>query len=164
VVALALGLGLGLGLKHHHHSEPSYKHKGPNVIVVMADDQGESTHRWSTVDFLLTSIRHASGFDVSHAEGQAAHWRTRCHVPEALLHSRLVSRLHTLCSNRQTKDALADFCSRCCPSRVNFLTGRAAHNTNGKKSGKALLALRSALTGDSDLRLSAIWWLEEVSR
>lgn len=36
-IALALGLGLGLGLKK---KSKSYNRKGPNVLVIMTDDQG----------------------------------------------------------------------------------------------------------------------------
>ena len=38
LVALALGLGLGLGLKKDH---PQTQNQGPNVLVIMTDDQGE---------------------------------------------------------------------------------------------------------------------------
>lgn len=37
VIALALGLGLGLGLKDGE--EPTLN-TGPNVLVIMSDDQG----------------------------------------------------------------------------------------------------------------------------
>ena len=43
VLALGLGIGLGLGLKtnHDHHHYPPASKKGPNVLVVMTDDQDE---------------------------------------------------------------------------------------------------------------------------
>ncbi len=40
LLALALGLGLGLGLKQHLDEPRATKNKGPNVLVIMSDDQG----------------------------------------------------------------------------------------------------------------------------
>jgi hypothetical protein len=43
LLALGLGLGLGLGLKKHDKSDQgAYNHKGPNVLLIMSDDQGPS--------------------------------------------------------------------------------------------------------------------------
>jgi hypothetical protein len=45
LLALGLGLGLGLGLKKHDKSDQGvYKHKGPNVLLIMTDDQGPFRH------------------------------------------------------------------------------------------------------------------------
>jgi hypothetical protein len=38
LLALALGLGLGLGLKDKQSLQ--VRNKGPNVLVIMTDDQG----------------------------------------------------------------------------------------------------------------------------
>ncbi|KAK5173343.1 uncharacterized protein LTR77_002024 [Saxophila tyrrhenica] len=88
VVALALGLGLGLGLKKAPERE--YNHKGPNVLVVMTDDQ----------DMLLDSMSVMPNVQKLLGEEGVTYSKHYCTV------------------------------AWCCPSRVNFLTGRAAHNTN----------------------------------
>lgn len=47
ILALALGLGLGLGLKHDKNelsdapTNHAQNHNGPNVLVIMTDDQGK---------------------------------------------------------------------------------------------------------------------------
>lgn len=85
LLALALGLGLGLGLK-----APSKTRKGPNVLVIMSDDQ----------DMLLDSMSAMPNVKSLLGDEGVTYQKHYCTV------------------------------AWCCPSRVNFLTGRAAHNTN----------------------------------
>ncbi|KAK3707268.1 hypothetical protein LTR37_012269 [Vermiconidia calcicola] len=88
LLALALGLGLGLGLPKAEQ-RPTLN-KGPNVIVIMTDDQDQLLDSMS----VMPNVRSLIG-----AEG-VTYDKHYCTV------------------------------AWCCPSRVNFFTGRAAHNTN----------------------------------
>jgi hypothetical protein len=55
LLALGLGLGLGLGLKKHDKSDQgSYNHKGPNVLLIMSDDQGPFRQISHVSRFVLT--------------------------------------------------------------------------------------------------------------
>ena len=92
LLALALGLGLGLGLTRQ---KPPKYHTGPNVLVIMTDDQ----------DVLLDSMSAMPNVKRLIGEQGVTYDKHYCTV------------------------------AWCCPSRVNFLTGRAAHNTNVTSTG-----------------------------
>lgn len=64
LLALALGLGLGLGLKNNHQ-RPT--HKGPNVLVIMTDDQGPSIADCPAFRANGSLIRLAPRFDDGYA-------------------------------------------------------------------------------------------------
>ena len=107
VLALALGLGLGLGLRG---GKQNYNHKGHNVLVIMTDDQGECS---ADATFARPSLLMKQSIDL-HLDSMQA-------MPNV---KRLIGEQGVTYEKHYCTVAW------CCPSRVNFLTGRAAHNTN----------------------------------
>lgn len=87
LLALALGLGLGLGLGEHH---PRTLNNGPNVLVIMTDDQGMLSLRSNTQIVVDHVHRPATRLYVGHAASEEPDWRRRCDLREALLHGGLV--------------------------------------------------------------------------
>ena len=116
LLALGLGLGLGLGLKDRcPHDDCSTKnHKGSNVLVIMTDDQG------------LCGLK---------SNGPTASLTTD--FTDMLLDSMSAMPNVTKLIGGEGVTYQKHYCTVawCCPSRVNFLTGRAAHNTNVTSTG-----------------------------
>ena len=108
--ALALSLGIGEGRKKSGKGASGGQSGQANVIVIMTDDQGVCS---------LAISRHSRS-------------RTKCFSLDLQLDSLSVQpQIQSLIGGKGTTYN-KHYCTTawCCPSRVSFLTGKAAHNTN----------------------------------